>query len=256
MRYSRMASSPPPRKKSRYANWIIAIVILGIAAYLIGAGAAGGWLAKNVIEPVFGKSPSETSAEATVSATATGTQAASAPSATATGRVEETITAGEISLYTLQVGAFTDESHANTSAAAIAAMGGAGYVAYDGELLPRVRRGVFERKRREGRPVRTRSTGCDLHGIPAQIRHARVQDRRDARPGGGREGVLRRRAGCGPGAAADRIRRRPRQIRRRRNQSALSRRDTRRTTRWKRQYRRTTVQFRALRRICRNFVKK
>jgi hypothetical protein len=130
-----MASSPPPkRRKSRYANWIIAVVILGIAAYLIGAGAAGGWLAKNVIEPVFGKNSSEASPEATVSASATGTQAASVQSAAGTGRVEETITAGEISLYTLQVGAFTDEGNAKSSAVAIAAMGGAGYVAYDGEL--------------------------------------------------------------------------------------------------------------------------
>lgn len=135
MRYSRMASSPPPKKKSRYANWIIAVVILGIAAYLIGAGAAGGWLAKNVIEPVFGKSSSSGEPSPSVSTAPTGTQeAVSAASGGVTGHVEETITAGEITLYTLQVGAFTDESNANASAEAIAALGGAGYVAYDGEL--------------------------------------------------------------------------------------------------------------------------
>jgi hypothetical protein len=130
-----MASPPPPpRRKARYANWIIAAVILGVAAYFIGAGAAGGWLAKNVIEPVFGKdNASAATPAATETALATGTAEAS-QSATGTGRVEETITAKEITLYTLQVGAFTDESHANTSAQATAAMGGAGYVAYDGEL--------------------------------------------------------------------------------------------------------------------------
>jgi hypothetical protein len=122
-----MASPPPPpRRKARYANWIIAAVILGVAAYFIGAGAAGGWLAKNVIEPVFGKdNASAATPAATETALATATAEAS-QSATGTGRVEETITAKEITLYTLQVGAFTDESHANTSAQATAAMGGAG----------------------------------------------------------------------------------------------------------------------------------
>ncbi len=133
MRYSRMAS-PPPRKKSRYANWIIAVVILGIAAYFIGAGAAGGWLAKNVIEPVFGKgSPKTGTPEASASVSPVGTQGAAQPPEES-DRVEETISADEISLYTLQVGAFSDESHANSSAQTIAAMGGAGYIAYDGEL--------------------------------------------------------------------------------------------------------------------------
>jgi hypothetical protein len=129
-----MASSPPPRKRIRYANWIIAAIILGIAAYFIGAGAAGGWLAKNVIEPVFGKgSSSAASPEPTPSPTAT-VQSTTTQSATASGRVEETITAGEISLYTLQVGAFEDESNAQASAQTIAGLGGAGYVAYDGSL--------------------------------------------------------------------------------------------------------------------------
>jgi len=132
MRYSRMASSPPPGRKVRYANWIIAAVILGIAAYFIGAGAAGGWLAEHVIEPVFGKgSSSAASPNPTPSPTAT---ALTSPSALASGRVEETITAAEISLYTLQIGAYEDEGNARTSADTIAALGGAGYVAYDGSL--------------------------------------------------------------------------------------------------------------------------
>lgn len=138
MRYSRMASSssPSPKRKPRYANWIIAAVILGIAAYLIGAGAAGGWLAKNVIEPVFGKDNTSSAATPgeTVSPTATTAQQSGEQSETATERVEENITAGEITLYTLQVGAYTDEGNAQSSAETIKEMGGAGYVAYDGEL--------------------------------------------------------------------------------------------------------------------------
>jgi len=134
MRYSRMASSPPPKKKVRYANWIIAAVILGIAAYFIGAGAAGNWLAKNVIEPVFGHgSSSAASPEPSPSPTATVLVTPSG-SVSAAGRVEETITAAELSLYTLQIGAFEDENNARASADTIAALGGAGYVAYDGSL--------------------------------------------------------------------------------------------------------------------------
>ncbi len=130
MRYSRMASSPAPRRKPRYANWIIAAVVLGIAAYFIGAGAAGGWLAKNVIEPVFGP---RSSATATPGATATASASVSQGAAD-TSRVEENITAQEIALYTLQVGAYSDEANAKSAANTIAALGGAGYVAYDGEL--------------------------------------------------------------------------------------------------------------------------
>lgn len=138
MRYSRMASpsssSSSPKRKPRYANWIIAAVILGIAAYFIGAGAAGGWLAKNVIEPVFGHGSSNAATpEATLSPTVTAAQSAG-QSESATGHVEENITAGEITLYTLQVGAFSDEAHAQSSADTISAAGGAGYIAYDGEL--------------------------------------------------------------------------------------------------------------------------
>ncbi len=136
MRYSRMASSssPSPKRKPRYANWIIAAVIFGVAAYLIGAGAAGGWLAKNVIEPVFGKDTSNAATPETTLSPTPSAQRTVAQSETATGRVEENITAGEISLYTLQVGAFSDEAHATSSAETISGQGGAGYVAYDGEL--------------------------------------------------------------------------------------------------------------------------
>ena len=137
MRYSRMASSssPSPKRKPRYANWIIAAVILGVAAYLIGAGAAGGWLAKNVIEPVFGKDTSNAATpEATLSPTATAPLQTESQSVTGTARVEENITAAEISLYTLQVGAYSDDGNAQSSAQTVTGMGGAGYVAHDGDL--------------------------------------------------------------------------------------------------------------------------
>lgn len=137
MRYSRMLVKQPKRKK-RYGSLIVVVVILGIAAYFIGAGAAGGWLAENIIDPVFNNgNAAAASATGVESAPDVSTEqtaeAVSLPETTGT-RVEEDITAQEISLYTLQAGAFSEEANATTTANEIAAKGGAGYVAHDGDL--------------------------------------------------------------------------------------------------------------------------
>lgn len=145
MRYSRMMT-PPPRKKKRYANLIIVMIILGIAAYLISAGAAGNWLADNVIDPIFNNgianAATATASQSTigsaktlppsplVSPTDTDTDSTLAPSGTS----EDEITAQEITLYTLQAGAFSDKANADTTANTIKAQGGAGFVDYDSSL--------------------------------------------------------------------------------------------------------------------------
>lgn len=139
MRYGRTLSKQPPPKKHRFTSLIIVAVILGITAYFVGAGAAGGWLAENVINPVFnsdiGKAaePSETiPADASVTPAAT-VQATELPEASGT-QAEEKVTAQSITLYTLQVGAFSDESNAKEAAQQVIGRGGAGFVAYDGSL--------------------------------------------------------------------------------------------------------------------------
>jgi hypothetical protein len=137
MRYSRMAATPPKRKK-RFTNFLLVIIILGIAAYLIGAGAAGSWLAENVIDPVFnnGKSNAATPTAQASSAVPTLSETispVSLPESSGT-RAEEEVTAKEISLFSLQTGAFSDESNAKTAANELQSKGGAGYVAYDGKL--------------------------------------------------------------------------------------------------------------------------
>ena len=138
MRYSRM-NRKPPKQKNRYAGFIIVVIILGIAAYFVGAGAAGGWLARNVIDPVFNSGNADASTETNDIATdpsasnAESPQAIDIPEASGT-RAEDTVTAQEITLYTLQIGAFSDESNAKTAAADIISRGGAGYIAYDGSL--------------------------------------------------------------------------------------------------------------------------
>lgn len=147
MRYSRMMSQHP-KKKTRYGNLILVAVILGITVYFVSAGAAGEWLAENVINPVFNSDP--TAAAATPSATLSATlstaptaQDSAVPTATtqtvdlpqtSDTRAEEQITVDSVALYTLQAGAFTDEANAKTAASEITARGGAGYVAYDGSL--------------------------------------------------------------------------------------------------------------------------
>lgn len=143
MRYSRMMSQPPMKKK-RYGSLILVAVILGLTVYFVTAGAAGGWLAEHVINPVFN---SDAAAEAATPGTsvspADSSQAAASPSATpqpvslpeiSGARAEEQITVNSVALFTLQAGAFTDESNAKASAGEIIARGGAGYVAFDGNL--------------------------------------------------------------------------------------------------------------------------
>jgi hypothetical protein len=134
--------SQPPKKKKRYGNLILVAIILGLTVYFVSAGAAGGWLAENVINPVFNSDPTAVAAtpESTVSpvplesAAPTGTaQSVNLPE-TSGERAEEQITVNSVALYTLQAGAFADETNAKAAAAEIIARGGAGFVAYDGNL--------------------------------------------------------------------------------------------------------------------------
>lgn len=145
MRYSRMTAKQP-KKKRKYTNLIIVVLILGIAVYLIGAGAAGGWLAENVINPVFNNETTnaeeintpDSSAQLSQPENATTTpietiQSVNLPEASGT-RIEQNITAHKIALYTLQTGAFSEENNAKQAASEIIAHGGAGFVAFDGEF--------------------------------------------------------------------------------------------------------------------------
>ncbi|MGI5849561.1 MAG: SPOR domain-containing protein [Christensenellales bacterium] len=144
MRYSRMLTKQP-KKKRKYANLIVVLIILGIAAYLISAGAAGGWLAENVINPVFnnsGTNAAELTGENTAAAPIdTGEDAPPQVTAqtvnlpeTSGARIEREISAVEISLFTLQSGAFSEENNAKSAASEIQTKGGAGFIAYDGKL--------------------------------------------------------------------------------------------------------------------------
>jgi hypothetical protein len=137
MRYSRMAAKPP-KKKRRFTNFFIVIIILGIAAYLIGAGAAGSWIAENIIDPVFNggtsnAAPPTNTESADTTAPNETIKPVDLPGASGT-RAEEEITAQEVNLYALQTGAFSEESNAKSAATALQSQGGAGYIAYDGDL--------------------------------------------------------------------------------------------------------------------------
>lgn len=137
MRYSRMGTMPP-KKKKRFTNFFIVIIILGIAAYLIGAGAAGSWIAENIIDPVFNNGVSSaatpTNTENTVISTPDGTITPVDLPGVSGVRAEEEITAQEVALFALQTGAFSDETNAKSAASSLQAQGGAGYIAFDGNL--------------------------------------------------------------------------------------------------------------------------
>jgi hypothetical protein len=138
MRYSRI-TTPPPRRKRRYANVILVLIILGIAVYLISAGAAGSWIAENIIDPVFNNgnsnaaAPSATINQSAPSASGDTINPVSLPAVSGT-RAKQDVTAAEISLFALQTGAFSEEANAKTAAGDIITRGGAGYIAYDGNL--------------------------------------------------------------------------------------------------------------------------
>lgn len=139
MRYSRMMSAPPKRRKGRAANLIIVIIILGMAAYLISAGAAGSWLANNIINPVFnnGNANAADTSVAGAEILSPGETLSPSPavSSSASGeRAEEQITVKEITVYALQSGAFSDIINAEAAAKIIKEQGGAGYIANDGNL--------------------------------------------------------------------------------------------------------------------------
>lgn len=143
MRYSRMMSQPP-KKKKRYGNLILIAIILGITVYFVTAGAAGGWLAENVINPVFNSDPTAVAVTpAAIPSDSPATLTSLPPSETGQSvslpeisgeRAEEQITVTSVALYTLQAGAFADETNAKAAAAEIIKRGGAGFVAYDGNL--------------------------------------------------------------------------------------------------------------------------
>ncbi len=143
MRNSRLPAHLP-RKKRRYAGIILFVILLGAAAYFVGAGAAGGWLAENVINPVFNNENTnaedmpQTQTPETNDSTQNPTpsqtiQAVSLPETSGT-QTEENISAEKIMLYTLQTGAFTEEKNAKDAASEVILRGGAGFVAYDGEF--------------------------------------------------------------------------------------------------------------------------
>jgi hypothetical protein len=136
MRYGRSLPQQPPKKRG-FSSLIIVAVLIGITAYFVGAGAAGGWLAENVINPVFNSgvgnaATTSPSLSPNVSASAT-LGASTLPTASST-HSEEQITAQSVTLYTLQVGAFSDESNAKQAAQEVINRGGAGFVAFDGSL--------------------------------------------------------------------------------------------------------------------------
>ena len=104
MRYGRSLPRRQPPKNSRHSTLIIVAVLLGITAYFVGAGAAGGWLAENVINPVFN---SGVGSAATSSSTAGPEMNASAPATAATAQSptvsgthsEEQIAAQSVTIY-------------------------------------------------------------------------------------------------------------------------------------------------------------
>lgn len=136
MRYSRLQTGHRQKRKRSRTSLVVVAVVLGITAYLAGAGAAGGWLAENIINPVFnnGKSTAESTESPQITVPEISDTGQVIPSSPVSSRLEEKIIAQNISLYTLQSGAFADINNAKAAAEELSARGAAGYIAFDGSL--------------------------------------------------------------------------------------------------------------------------
>lgn len=132
MRYSRVQQGGRHKKKKNCAPLIIVAVLLGVTAYLVGAGVAGGWLAENVINPVFNNE--KTTAKPSPQSPGTAANETQQALPIASSLQEEKIKAQNIALYTLQSGAFADNKNAKAAADELIARGAAGYIAFDGNL--------------------------------------------------------------------------------------------------------------------------
>ncbi|MGI6175334.1 MAG: SPOR domain-containing protein [Christensenellales bacterium] len=125
----------PPKRKStssgsiNYAKIILAVLVIAGIIYFLTAGAAGKWVADNVITPIINlfeeplpSSPPDQNAIATVPPTA------SQPAGDVS---KENVKVPGITNYLLQIGVFKNQGNAQTGAEQVRQNGGAGHIYED-----------------------------------------------------------------------------------------------------------------------------
>ncbi len=129
------------RRRGGVGRAAVAVIMIGAIVYLISASAAGTWVAKNVMAPVFSAvdgwldgGGELLSAQTQEQSADSGTNEAITVSLSTGGSAESIdVTLPAISCYALQMGAFSVQDNALAQAETLKALGAAGYVLQDGD---------------------------------------------------------------------------------------------------------------------------
>ncbi|MGI6161532.1 MAG: SPOR domain-containing protein [Christensenellales bacterium] len=114
-------------KKSSKLNYLAVIVVIGLVAYILSAGAVGNWVSTNIIQPLLS---AETPTGAVTSDPTSPPQSQDQDATPAPETRELKVEA--VSGYAIQVGAFSSDENAGVAADEIKNRGGAGYIIKDG----------------------------------------------------------------------------------------------------------------------------
>lgn len=112
------------------AGRVLIIIIVCAFIYFISAGAAGKWIAQNIVTPVLSLfDQGDAGPTSTI-----GTLPTASGSAVASGQASEKILLPDMTLYCLQIGAFNEQKNADDTATEAKGRGGAGYILTDGTM--------------------------------------------------------------------------------------------------------------------------
>ncbi len=133
----RSSAQPVPSGAGRV---ITALLIIGAIVYIVSASAAGTWIAKNIIAPVFdmlsisSSTPTDAlNADASTSGDGEVIVLSGEEASEPVSAASEELSLPALSCYALQMGAFSEIANAQSEAAALKLKGAGGYIMHDGE---------------------------------------------------------------------------------------------------------------------------
>ncbi len=133
MRYSRLKKR---KTKQRYAAFVLIVLLVFGVIYVLSAGTLGKFVS-NLISPILSRdgSPDATDGVSDGEPILTVPDDNGNPTdepAADTAKITETLKANALSMFAIQMGAFTDSANAETFAQELRSKGGAGYILNDG----------------------------------------------------------------------------------------------------------------------------
>lgn len=125
---NRARSAPKRESGGTGGRLILTLILLGGAVYLISASAAGTWMAKNVMAPIFDAFSKDTGKSNTVPVFSTNTGEEGSK-----GSDTEEVKLSGMHVYVLQMGVYRSEDGARETADAYKKRGAGGYIMKDGD---------------------------------------------------------------------------------------------------------------------------